>query len=147
MSAPAKYDSIDVLREDGHSLRCKQQQNNAPASASLSRNTRDASLAVPSKGSDKDSYVGYDDSDLTDKLPPATSGKVTVKISGINVWALRSPIDEPFCFSQGWVSERAATLVEIVTDDGLSGWGEALCQGLQPPRWRRLQFGTRLRPC
>ena len=56
-----------------------------------------------------------------------------MKISCINVWALRCPIEQPFCFSQGWVSERAATLVEVVTDDGLSGWGEALCQGLQPP--------------
>jgi D-galactarolactone cycloisomerase len=35
--------------------------------------------------------------------------------------------------SQGWVRERGATIVEIVTDEGVSGWGEALCQGLQPP--------------
>lgn len=56
-----------------------------------------------------------------------------MKIAGIDVWALRCPIEQPFCFSQGWVFERAATLVEVVTDDGISGWGEALCQGLQPP--------------
>jgi D-galactarolactone cycloisomerase len=56
-----------------------------------------------------------------------------LKITEINVWALRAPIDQPFCFSQGWVRERAATLVEVRTDDGLAGWGEALCQGLQPP--------------
>jgi D-galactarolactone cycloisomerase len=31
------------------------------------------------------------------------------------------------------VHERGATIVEVVTDQGLSGWGEALCQGLQPP--------------
>ena len=28
---------------------------------------------------------------------------------------------------------RGATLVEVQTDDGITGWGEALCQGLQPP--------------
>jgi D-galactarolactone cycloisomerase len=56
-----------------------------------------------------------------------------VKITDIRTWALRSPIDEPFAFSQGWVRERGATIVEVVTDDGLSGFGEALCQGLQPP--------------
>lgn len=56
-----------------------------------------------------------------------------MKITGINVWPLRCPIDEPFAFSQGWVHERAATIVEVETDEGLSGWGEALCQGLQPP--------------
>ena len=56
-----------------------------------------------------------------------------MKIEDVKVWALRCPIDEPFAFSQGWVRERAATIVEVVTDEGVSGWGEALCQGLQPP--------------
>src|SRR4051794_35688111 len=56
-----------------------------------------------------------------------------VKIIDIKTWALRCPIAEPFAFSQGWVHERGATIVEVITDAGLSGWGEALCQGLQPP--------------
>jgi D-galactarolactone cycloisomerase len=46
---------------------------------------------------------------------------------------LRSALPQPFAFSQGWVSSRGATLVEVETDGGVTGWGEALCQGLQPP--------------
>jgi D-galactarolactone cycloisomerase len=56
-----------------------------------------------------------------------------LKITEVRVWALRCPIEQPFAFSQGWVHERGATIVEVVTDEGLSGFGEALCQGLQPP--------------
>src|SRR5437660_1292679 len=56
-----------------------------------------------------------------------------MKISGVRVHVLRSALEQPFAFSQGWVKTRAATLVEVSTDEGLVGWGEALCQGLQPP--------------
>ena len=57
----------------------------------------------------------------------------TVKITQIRTWALESPIDAPFAFSQGFVHKRSATIVEVVTDAGITGFGEALCQGLQPP--------------
>ncbi len=43
------------------------------------------------------------------------------------------PLDTPFYFSQGWVNKRSSLIVEIVTDDGISGWGESLCHGQQPP--------------
>ena len=56
-----------------------------------------------------------------------------MKIAGIRVHVLRSPLEQPFAFSQGWVQSRGATLVEVTTDEGIVGWGEALCQGLQPP--------------
>ena len=56
-----------------------------------------------------------------------------MKITGVRVHVLRSPLGEPFAFSQGWVQSRGATLVEVATDEGIVGWGEALCQGLQPP--------------
>ena len=69
-----------------------------------------------------------------------------MKITDIRTWALRSPIDEPFAFSQGWVRERGATIVEVVTDDGLSGWGEALCQGLQPPEVAKAAIDSVFRP-
>ena len=69
-----------------------------------------------------------------------------MKITDIRTWALRSPIAEPFAFSQGWVRERGATIVEVVTDDGLSGWGEALCQGLQPPEIAATTVETVFRP-
>jgi D-galactarolactone cycloisomerase len=56
-----------------------------------------------------------------------------MKITEVRVHVLRSALEQPFAFSQGWVSSRGATLVEVETDGGVSGWGEALCQGLQPP--------------
>jgi D-galactarolactone cycloisomerase len=58
---------------------------------------------------------------------------VGMKITDVRTHVLRSPLPQPFAFSQGWVSSRGATLVEIQTDAGIAGWGEALCQGLQPP--------------
>ena len=57
-----------------------------------------------------------------------------MKIVEIRVHALQSPLAQPFAFSQGWVKRRSATLVEVVTDQGLSGWGEAFAQGLEPPQ-------------
>src|SRR5687767_8692561 len=56
-----------------------------------------------------------------------------MKITNIETYALRTRLETPFAFSQGWVNERGATLVEVETDVGITGWGEALCQGLQPP--------------
>jgi D-galactarolactone cycloisomerase len=52
-----------------------------------------------------------------------------VKIADVRVHVLRSSLEQPFAFSQGWVSSRGATLVEVTTDEGITGWGEALCQG------------------
>jgi len=56
-----------------------------------------------------------------------------MKITDLKVHVLKCPLAEPFAFSQGWVRQRSATLVEITTDDGLVGWGEAFTQGLEPP--------------
>jgi D-galactarolactone cycloisomerase len=69
-----------------------------------------------------------------------------LKISDVRVHVLRSPLEQPFAFSQGWVSSRGATLVEVTTDDGLVGWGEALCQGLQPPEIAAAAVISALRP-
>ncbi len=57
-----------------------------------------------------------------------------MKISKIDVYVLQTPLDEPFAFSQGWVHKRSATLVRLTTDTGLTGWGEAFTQGLEPPQ-------------
>ena len=56
-----------------------------------------------------------------------------MKIIDVDVFVLKTPLDEPFAFSQGWVHQRSATLVRIQTDTGLTGWGEAFAQGLEPP--------------
>ena len=56
-----------------------------------------------------------------------------MKIKQIDVHVIKSQLDAPFAFSQGWVHQRAATLIEIVTDQGIVGWGECFPQGLEPP--------------
>ena len=56
-----------------------------------------------------------------------------MKITEIRIHVLKSALAEPFAFSQGWVLQRSATLVEVITDSGISGWGEAFAQGLEPP--------------
>ena len=57
-----------------------------------------------------------------------------MKITSIHAHILSSPLETPFAFSQGWVSTRSATLIEVTTDTGLTGWGEAFCQGLETPQ-------------
>jgi D-galactarolactone cycloisomerase len=69
-----------------------------------------------------------------------------VKITGVAIHVLKSALAEPFAFSQGWVRQRAATLVEIQTDAGVSGWGEAFAQGLEPPEIAATVIDKALRP-
>ncbi|MEP7275429.1 MAG: mandelate racemase/muconate lactonizing enzyme family protein [Betaproteobacteria bacterium] len=57
-----------------------------------------------------------------------------MKIRRVTAHPLVAPLPEPFAFSQGWVRRRSATIVEIETDDGNVGWGEAFAQGLEPPQ-------------
>jgi D-galactarolactone cycloisomerase len=56
-----------------------------------------------------------------------------MKITAIRTHILKSELPQPFAFSQGWVAKRSATLVEVQTDTGPSGWGEAFAQGLEAP--------------
>lgn len=69
-----------------------------------------------------------------------------MKITDLAIHVLKSPLDEPFAFSQGWVRQRSATLVEIFTDAGLVGWGEAFAQGLEPPEIAATVIDKALRP-
>lgn len=69
-----------------------------------------------------------------------------MKITDIALHVLKSPLAEPFAFSQGWVTQRSATLVEVLTDAGLSGWGEAFAQGLEPPEIAATVIDKALRP-
>jgi D-galactarolactone cycloisomerase len=69
-----------------------------------------------------------------------------MKIVDIAIHVLKSPLSEPFAFSQGWVRQRSATLVEVLTDQGISGWGEAFAQGLEPPEIAAAIIDKALRP-
>jgi D-galactarolactone cycloisomerase len=69
-----------------------------------------------------------------------------VKIVALRAHCLQSALETPFAFSQGWVRSRGACLVEVQTDAGITGWGEALCQGLQPPQIAAAAIETALEP-
>jgi D-galactarolactone cycloisomerase len=69
-----------------------------------------------------------------------------VKITDLRIHVLKSPLAEPFAFSQGWVRSRSATLVEVLTDEGIVGWGEAFAQGLEPPEIAAAVIDKALRP-
>src|ERR687894_2443573 len=62
-----------------------------------------------------------------------TRWQENVKIVDIVPHVLSTPLEEPFSFSQGWVDKRSTMIVEVLTDEGVTGWGESLCHGLQPP--------------
>jgi D-galactarolactone cycloisomerase len=69
-----------------------------------------------------------------------------VKITGLQIHILKTPLEQPFAFSQGWVRQRSATLVEVQTSDGITGWGEAFAQGLEPPEIAATVIDRALRP-
>lgn len=69
-----------------------------------------------------------------------------MKIANLQIHVLKSALEQPFAFSQGWVRQRSATLVEITTDTGLTGWGEAFAQGLEPPEIAAAAIEHALRP-
>jgi D-galactarolactone cycloisomerase len=48
-----------------------------------------------------------------------------MKIRDVRIHVLEAELGQPFSWSLFWTRSRAATLVEIESDDGLIGWGEA----------------------
>lgn len=69
-----------------------------------------------------------------------------MKIIDVKTYVLSTPLEVPFAFSMGWVTTRGTMIVEVVTDDGISGWGESLCHGLQPPQIARTIVDYALKP-
>jgi len=48
-----------------------------------------------------------------------------MKIRDVKTYRLDAALAEPFAYSQAWYDHGGALLVEIISEDGLSGWGEA----------------------
>ena len=57
-----------------------------------------------------------------------------MKIKDVKVHVIQAPLEEKFCFSQGWVTCRSSVIVEVICDNGIHGFGECLCHGQQPPQ-------------
>lgn len=69
-----------------------------------------------------------------------------MKIQNVIPHILMAELDEPFAFSQGWVTHRSSVIVEVITDEGITGWGESLCQGLQPAQPTASLIDYKLKP-
>jgi D-galactarolactone cycloisomerase len=50
-----------------------------------------------------------------------------MKIKTVRTHVLEAALSQPFAYSRAWYDKRAAMIVEIETEDGLTGWGE--CYG------------------
>ena len=48
-----------------------------------------------------------------------------MKITAVHTYALSYPVAVPFANSRMWNRARTVSVVEVVTDAGISGWGEA----------------------
>jgi hypothetical protein len=66
-------------------------------------------------------------------VPPKKVVYSSMKITCIRTHHLRDHLDVPFGFSQWFYGTRNTLWVEIVAEDGTTGWGE--CYG--PPRFIR----------
>jgi L-alanine-DL-glutamate epimerase-like enolase superfamily enzyme len=69
-----------------------------------------------------------------------------MKISDLKTHVLSTVLDEPFASSMGVVRKRSTMIVELITDEGVTGWGESLCHGLQPPEIAETIVRVALRP-
>ena len=52
-----------------------------------------------------------------------------MKIAHVETYLLDAPLERPFAYSRSWFDRRSVVLVEITTDTGLTGWGEAFGPG------------------
>ncbi|WP_213287800.1 mandelate racemase/muconate lactonizing enzyme family protein [Bradyrhizobium sp. sGM-13] len=50
-----------------------------------------------------------------------------MKIRSVRAHVLEAALSEPFAYSRAWYDTRTAMVVEVETEDGLTGWGE--CYG------------------
>ena len=56
-----------------------------------------------------------------------------MKVTDVRTWALHADVPTPTYSSHpGLITGRDSTVIEIVTDEGISGFGESLCQNRQP---------------
>ena len=46
---------------------------------------------------------------------------MNIKIIDVTVHVIKSKLDTPFAFSQGWVNQRSATIVQVKTSGGIVG--------------------------
>lgn len=69
-----------------------------------------------------------------------------MKVEDVRSYLLSAPSPQSFFYSQpGTVTRRSTVIAEVRTDEGISGFGESLCHGLQPPEIAKAVIDTVLR--
>jgi D-galactarolactone cycloisomerase len=58
---------------------------------------------------------------------PIPSKEDAMKITDVRAHVLEASLSQPFAYSRAWYARRTSMIVEIITDQGLIGWGE--CYG------------------
>jgi D-galactarolactone cycloisomerase len=61
---------------------------------------------------------------LNDEVLLTNDSPLKVKIARVRIHFLEAALTRRFGWSLNWADKRTATLVEVVTDTGLSGWGD-----------------------
>ncbi|HEX2324826.1 MAG TPA: mandelate racemase/muconate lactonizing enzyme family protein, partial [Chloroflexota bacterium] len=67
-----------------------------------------------------------------------------MKIAAVRCHPLRAPIEDAFHYSQGYYGARGAVLLEVLTDDGLSGWGDCAGDAALLPAYVSAHLAPRL---
>jgi D-galactarolactone cycloisomerase len=62
--------------------------------------------------------------DFSPDMVEAETGAGAARITGVIVHRLSAPLRQRFGWSLNWAESRTATLVEVTTNTGLTGWGD-----------------------
>jgi D-galactarolactone cycloisomerase len=68
-----------------------------------------------------------------------------MKIVQARCHVLRAPIRNTFFYAQGYYPSRGAVLIEVVSDEGLSGWGDCAGDAATLPAYVQAHVAPRLR--
>ena len=69
-----------------------------------------------------------------------------MKIKDIKTYPLSIDMENPFYYGEGWIKCRSSLIVELITDEGIIGWGEGFCHGNQPPEPAQAVIERALKP-
>lgn len=56
-----------------------------------------------------------------------------MKIIDVSTYILQEKLNDPTAYGNGIIEARSSVVVKVETDEGITGWGECMCHGNQPP--------------
>lgn len=70
-----------------------------------------------------------------------------MKITDIITHVLSAPLDEPFASWGGKTTKRSTLLIEVVTDEGITGWGSRFAMDHSLHKSQLLLWSSLLKLC